>query len=97
MMPVVLAALGKILHVGVVGIRPEHARLLAVARDALAAEIAQMLTERRATGDVPDHPRFDGRETRAARQQLVTIGFQAISYRFAAFHKPRFYFAIPLS
>ncbi len=73
MMPVVLAALGEALHIGIVGLRPEHARLLAVARDALAAQIAEMRVERRAAGIVPDDPRLDGRETRAARQQPIGL------------------------
>ena len=42
MMPVVLASLGERLHVGVVGLGTEHARLLAVARHALAAQIIEM-------------------------------------------------------
>ena len=73
MMPVVLAALGKALHVGIVGLRPEHARLLAVARHAFAAKITEMCLERRAASIVPNDPRLDGGETRVARQQPIGL------------------------
>jgi hypothetical protein len=45
MMPVAFTAFGKTLYVGVIGLRPEHERLLPTPRDALAAEIGQMGTK----------------------------------------------------
>ena len=73
MMPVVFAAFGELFHIGFVGLGTEHARLLAVARHTLTLQIVEMRTERRAAGAVPDDPRLDGGEPRAAGQQPVGL------------------------
>lgn len=45
-MPVILAVLSKFPHVRVIGLRPEHAGLLAVAGDAITTQVAEMPGER---------------------------------------------------
>jgi len=69
--PVVLGAIGEILGVGVIGFRTEHPRALAVAGDAIPAQIIEMSRKRAALAPVADYERLDGAKACAAGDKAV--------------------------
>lgn len=70
-MAIILAAIGELLRIGVVGLRPEHPGVFAVAGDALSAQIPEVPAERAALAPVAHHARLDGAEAGPAGDDAV--------------------------
>ena len=92
-MPVVLAALGELLHIGVLGLETERARLLAVARLALTLQMVEIRTSvaRRALC------RTIRVLIMASRERLVAAGWPGRWRPAAAEHEARGALILPIS
>jgi len=73
MVPVVLAAFGEGLRIGVIALRSEQPRLFPVAGDPLTAEISQMSGELAALRRMTQEASFDHGATRAAGEEPVGL------------------------
>jgi hypothetical protein len=71
MVAIILRALGECLGVGVLGFRAEQPRLLPVAGNALAPQVAEVCRERRRAHRVADNARLHRDQTGASGEQMV--------------------------
>ena len=73
MVPIVGAAFGEILDIGIVGSGTEHASVLAVTGYTFASQIGEVSGERRGARGMADNTSLDDRDAGAAGQQAIGL------------------------